>query len=439
MRKIPFRDPVTASLAVRGDGSALLWVVRFRVPGPHGAWTVLVEAEGEEPRVLDASRTSAHAVSALVFRHDPDAPPGAPAAPDRIEEPFPLPRDRYPDFGGAVLSRTAWCTRELSGNNAWCEDSGGRIAKATAVGGAHRFQAADPRGIEQAMVNAFYYVNRLHDFFYLLGFDESMGNFQEEGDAAAGGRDPVAVTVWDAELPGLAYFVNFGDGFVSELHLGKRAGRYAALDVGVVIHEYVHGVTGRVVGGPDVATPFRHPQSLALAEGYSDYFSLTLQNRDRREDGLPAVGVYGAWISGDPVRGLRNHAYDDAFPGTYGKLGAADFDRAHDAGQIWCAALLELNRVLAHGGGPEVGEERGWSLVFDSLRLLHPGPEGPTFLHARDAVLAEFAAAVSAGLLPADPALDTAVRRCFSRWGMGPAALSPSAGYHGIVEDFDLP
>jgi hypothetical protein len=73
--------------------------------------------------------------------------------------------------------------------------------------------------------------------------------------------------------------------------------------------------------------------------------------------------------------------------------------------------------------------------VFDSLRLLHPGPRGPTFLHARDALLSEFDAAVSAQHVSSDPALRQRVVEAFTRRGMGPAARSPDAGYRNIRED----
>lgn len=442
LRKVPFQEPVTASLAVTGDGAALVWVVRFRLPEPGGAWTVLVRAESETPRVVAVERGSAHAVSGWVFRHEPLEPDADPAADPpsplgRVDTPFPVDRSVYPPLGGAVVPRPAWVEEdELRGNNAWAEDDRGRTLKARARDGDLRFEPEDALGPDQAQLNAFFLCNVLHDFFYLLGFDEALGNFQEEVDARAGrGRDPVKVTVWDTPIPGLAFFVTHGDGFVSELHLGTRDGRSAALDPAVVIHEYVHGVTNRVVGGPDEAEPLRHPQSRALGEGFSDYFALSLWNRIRRRDGLEETTVYGRWISGNDDTGLRNHAYDDRFPGTYGMLGRDDFQRDHDAGQVWCAALLDVHRALGHGDGPDAADERAWEVVFDSLRLLHPGPRGPTFLHARDAVMATFDAAVEAGRLPDDPALAGAVRDAFARRGMGPAARSPSAGYHGIVED----
>lgn len=437
-RKIPFRDPVTASLAVRGDGSALVWVVRFRLPPPGGAWTVLVDAERATPRVLAVERDAAHAISASVFRHDPDTRRDGDADPlPRGDVPFPLPRSAYPAFDGAVVAHPDWCDAdELTGNNAWCEDENGDGLRAVVVGEDLRFESGTPDGLDQAKVNAFYMVNHLHDFFYLLGFDETLGNFQEEIDAGAGrGRDPVLITVWGVEIPGLAFFVTHGDGFVSELHLGTMGGRHTAFDSGVVAHEYTHGVTNRIVGGPDEVRPFRHPQSRALAEGFSDYFALTLRNRALRADGLPEAVAYGRWISGGSATGLRNFAYDDSFPGTYAMLGDNGFERDHDAGQVWCAALLDVNRALSQGQGPDVGDELGWQLVFDSLRLLHPGPKGPTFLHARDAVLSEFRAAVEADRLSDDPALARAVEDSFTRRGMGPAAHSPSAGYRGIVED----
>ena len=426
--KTPFEGPILASLMVLPDSSELVWDVRLRVPGPGATYSVLVAASGSEPRVLTVERRSSHAVSGMVFRFDPRTP--------RVRDAFPRGREDHPAFEGRRIPRTAWVMGTgLMGNNVVCIDDRGRGFSASAVGADLRFEAAEAEGMEQAKINAFYTCNYLHDFFLLLGFDESLGNFQKENAPGAGrGGDPLRVVVWDAEIPGAAFFKPEPDGAMAELNLGRIGARHTALDASVVIHEFTHGVTSRVIGGPDVGNPLTQPQSRALGEGFSDYFALTILNRERRRAGLADTAVYGEWVS-SKATGLRNFAYDPSFTGSYGRLGTPSFKADHDAGQVWCAALLELHRVLVQAEGPDTGEERAWQLVFDSLRLLHPGSNGPTFLHGRDAVLDELDAAVVAGRLPGDPGLRQNAQDAFTRRGMGPAARSPKPGFRSIEED----
>jgi extracellular elastinolytic metalloproteinase len=186
------------------------------------------------------------------------------------------------------------------------------------------------------------------------------------------------------------------------------------------------------VGGGARENPLDKPQSRALAEGYCDYFAMSIQNHFRRAAGQPADFVFGRWIAGKPT-GLRLSAYGPGFTATYGSLRNPGYESDHDAGQVWCATLLAMNEVLADGGPLDVGDERGWTLVFNSLKRLHPLPNGPTWLHARDAILDELEL-----LLGADPSgdpLGQQVLDVFHARGMGPLAASPDAGFSKIVED----
>lgn len=135
---------------------------------------------------------------------------------------------------------------------------------------------------------------------------------------------------------------------------------------------------------------------------------------------------------------MRTASYDN-YPNTYGFLRKPRM-KTHKAGEVWCAALLDLNRGLAAHtpGGPNTnaGDEIGWQLVFDSLSLLHPSDNGPTFLHARDAVYDAFYALVAEGAIPADPAVEAAVRKVFRDRGMGADASSPNAKFRSAREGF---
>src|SRR5690606_37838457 len=90
-----------------------------------------------------------------------------------------------------------------------------------------------------AVVNAFYWVNAVHDWLYRLGFDEAAGNFQLDNYGRGGaGNDPVVVEVHD----GATRFTAGPDGVAGRLELGLQATSLgdAAFDGDLLVHEYVH-------------------------------------------------------------------------------------------------------------------------------------------------------------------------------------------------------
>lgn len=432
MRKRGFRDPITARLRLlAGDGGpTLVWQVGLEVEDEPGPWSVLVSATGREPEVLRAEPLAAHVVTGPV--HDLSPPTDTPG-----ERTFPQPREAYPHFDGGTLPAGPWLDADrTAGNNAAVVDDHGAPFTATpGAGGDLVFAPADPLDLDQARVNAFYLCNFLHDFLYLLGFDEAKGNFQERNGTEHGlGEDSVRVFVSSRSRPAFAFFVNRLDGRRPDLVLRPGpGGRHAGLDADVVLHEYTHGLTDRIVGRGVTERPFREPQSVALAEGFSDYFALTIQNHQRRKADLDPVHAFGAWISGNPT-GLRAASYGPGFTATYGTLRNPGFDRHHDAGQVWCQTLLEVNHALG-AGDPDVGDERGWQLVFDTICRLHPGPEGPHFLHARDALYDALEQRVASWGVDG-PTTTRTVKGVFAARGMGPGAKSGSAGYDEIEEAF---
>ena len=104
-----------------------------------------------------------------------------------------------------------------------------------------------------AIANAFYWVNALHDRFYRLGFNEPSGNFQDDNYGRGGAAgDAVKVDVQDGGATNNAFFTTPPDGIAPRLELGLFTGlrRDTAFDGDILTHEYAHGLTNRLVGGP---------------------------------------------------------------------------------------------------------------------------------------------------------------------------------------------
>ena len=429
LRKDPLEEVVVASLVLDLAGRArLLWEIRFRLPDSAGGFLARVSAEGdpELPEVVEVLRTSSHATRARVVRFDPRTP--------EDEVSLPLPDDAYPPFPGAARPDIEWVRDGTTrGDAADVRGPDGEPVRARRIDGDLVFMADPDAEHDRAAINAFYLCSFLHGFFYRLGFDERAGNFQEvHRDGSPGAGDAVRVFVQDRELPGYAFFDNRADGTHPILELGPQSsGRHSAFDAHLVIHEFAHGVTNRIVGAEgSLHTPLEHQQSRALGEGFSDYWAISILNSQRRQAGLEERWAYAEWFAGKPT-GLRSRSYE-GHDRTYRFLRAPQMN-AHTAGEVWCATLLDLNRVLGQDDRDR-GDERGWRVAFDSLALLHPGPRGPHFLHARDAVLSAYHALVEAGELPDDDELRDRVHQVFRDRGMGGDATSKNARFRSAEE-----
>jgi extracellular elastinolytic metalloproteinase len=203
-----------------------------------------------------------------------------------------------------------------------------------------------------------------------------------------------------------------------------ETGRHTALDAHIVLHEYVHGITSRLVGGPQNSSSLAAPQSQALGEGWSDYYALTIQNHlhGRRDTCL------GTWSTGRAA-GLRGLPYDERFPDGLGAVGRGRYTEPHAVGEIWAAALVRLNRELVAVTGDEPSAHHlGWRIVLDGL---HFTPMDPTLLDARDGLLQ---AAADLDRTRRGRASVDVVRGVAAQFGMGRTAGCRNGPYFTGVE-----
>ncbi|MBI1356740.1 MAG: hypothetical protein GC160_20560 [Acidobacteria bacterium] len=284
-----------------------------------------------------------------------------------------------------------------------------------------------------ALVNAFYWTNALHDWLYGLGFKEPDGNFQAVNFGRGGGTgDAVRVDIHDGATPSNATFLTPPDGIAPRLNVGLYPGvrRDAALDGDILTHEYAHGVTSRLVGGPLNAASLYLLQSAGLSEGWSDAFAFAFT-------GEPRIGEYSSTNASTGVRTVR---YDQSGL-TFGQVGVrrvtllppsnqlAGLPESHADGEVWASALWDVRQA--------VGAEAFPRLLIEALKMT---PSRPSFLDARDALLQ----AAEAMALGGERAC--AVWAAFAARGMGAsAALNAVASGEAadtavsVYEAFDRP
>jgi extracellular elastinolytic metalloproteinase len=263
----------------------------------------------------------------------------------------------------------------------------------------------------------------MHDYLYQLGFREAEGNFQQANFGRGGFQsDRVDARAHSGAVQGTANMYTPVDGSSPVMNMGlvTSTNRHTAFDSSVVFHEFTHGVTNRLVGGPMNDRALEAAQSRGMGEGWSDYIACTINN----------TITVGDWVV-NRRGGIRAYPYDNNFPDHFGKLGTGRYvNQEHNIGEIWCATLMELNR--------KIGATLAVQLVIDALKL---SPANPSFLDMRDAILKALDNKRTAGQLSTED--HATIRRntwvVFAKFGMGSGAKCNGATTLGIVADFKTP
>lgn len=424
----PFDEPVMAYLVVLCEPQPVLaWLVSLHVEHVTD-FTIAVAAHGANGGILYCAAVAATACIASVFAFSKGEPP----AKDFL---FPRPVDHYPPGirpDPAKPFRDWVAKTQPEGNNVRMRiGTKNASVKSVMQGPLRRFTPA-PNSLEEQAVNAFFVCNSMHDFFSLIGFSERDGNFQEQnfdGQGTAGDRLVVSISAAAG-----ANMRAQNDGTVAELTLGlwkndAQIGNPTALDAGVVIHEFAHGVSQRLVSGRLAKDALSEPQGLALGEAWSDYFAVTILNFYRGVSSTPRRFAFAEFASKQAGAGARPHPYDD-FPSDVGQLGTKPFHDQHGAGSIFAAALIRMHealRVLFLDDDVQTaqGQETAWRLVVDSMKQLSMNP---TFIDARDAILKSNARLA----LPRAADIDREIRSAFAHFGMGRNASCKNTSLKGF-------
>jgi extracellular elastinolytic metalloproteinase len=416
----PFGDRIRAGLIwfPLGNDLRLAWEVLITMPNQEGQYRTLTDTETGEilycRQLMDfvAARANVYHIDGRGERRMTNFPRpltdyGVPVPPD-------LPPG-FPDHWTA-MDRTV-------GNSVHAHlGISGRPASGALKDGVLTFDPVDPAGDEQKVLNIFYYSCYMHDFFYLLGFREAEGNFQNDNFGRGGvSTDRVDARAHSGPVQGTANMTTPVDGSSPVMNMGlvSSTNRHTAFDSTVVFHEFMHGVTNRLVGGPLNTQALEAAQSGGMGEGWGDYVACTIND----------TTVVGAWVV-NRAGGIRAFPYDVNFPDDFGDVGKGRYTEVHNIGEIWCATLLELNR--------QIGKALGVQLVVDALKL---SPANPSFLDMRDSILSALDNKLAAGQLSSGEhsAARDGFWEAFAKFGMGPGASSNGASLSGVVADFMKP
>jgi extracellular elastinolytic metalloproteinase len=215
------------------------------------------------------------------------------------------------------------------------------------------------------------------------------------------------------------------------------ADRDSDFDAGIIAHEYGHGVSNRLTGGPSAASCLSNEEQ--AGEGWSDYLGLML-TMDASACSLPrGIATYPSFqpVDGSGIRRFRYTPDMTINPFTYADIADPAQSIPHGVGSVWGSMVWDMTCALIDRDGfdPDIkngsgGNNLGLQLVIDGLKLQSCSP---SFTDARN------------GILAADLANNGGANQCliwaaFARRGLGASANagSPNSRSDGTAA-FDMP
>ncbi|KAK8847507.1 hypothetical protein IAR55_005365 [Kwoniella newhampshirensis] len=283
--------------------------------------------------------------------------------------------------------------------------------------------------IDQVVTQLFYTSNMFHDLLYRFGFDEISGNFQAYNHGLGGkGGDPVICNAQDGSGYNNANFMTPPDGQAPRMrmYVWDTATPYRDGDdeAGIVIHEYSHGLSTRLTGGPANSGCLGYGEAGGMGEGWGDALATLIRQIEEHHQFSNGTDTYamGAWAANRDT-GIRNYKYatnSTTNPSTYKYLDKGSYWGVHAIGEVWAEFLFVVSQRLIEKYGfsktlfpptntsiandyytktaeesvdslgrpvplvPKHGNTLAAQLIIDAMKLQ---PCRPSFFDARDAII----------------------------------------------------
>lgn len=249
-------------------------------------------------------------------------------------------------------------------------------------------------------------------------------------------------------IPVFAISQNSGDAFAQQLATAVAQGSVAPpvavapdrdsdFDAGIIAHEYAHGLSNRLTGGPSASTCLNNAEQ--KGEGWSDYVGLMLTLRPNACAAPRSIGTYPSFqaVNGPGIRRFPYTPNRAVNPFTFADTNNPIQSQPHGIGSVWATMLWDMTCDLMdeHGFDPDLvrgtgGNNIAMQLVVDGMKAQ---PCRPSFVDARN------------GILTADEANNQGANRCtiwraFAARGLGQSASSGlNTNRSDQVEAFNLP
>ena len=163
-------------------------------------------------------------------------------------------------------------------------------------------------------------------------------------------------------------------------------------DSGIIVHEYGHGISTRLVGGPSNVSCLSNSQQ--PGEGLSDWWALAYTARPGDQATDPRT--IGTYVLGEPTDGfgIRTQSYttDPSF-NTHTYESIQGMAIPHGVGEVWGQAAWEVYWALvgAHGFDPDLANAAGGAGNQRMMLYVNEGLKNtacsPTFTDVRDGII----------------------------------------------------
>ncbi len=163
-------------------------------------------------------------------------------------------------------------------------------------------------------------------------------------------------------------------------------------DSGIIVHEYGHGISTRLVGGPSNVSCLSNSQQ--PGEGLSDWWALAYTARPGDQATDPRT--IGTYVLGEPTDGfgIRTQPYttDPSF-NTHTYESIQGMAIPHGVGEVWGQAAWEVYWALvgAHGFDPDLANAAGGAGNQRMMLYVNEGLKNtacsPTFTDVRDGII----------------------------------------------------
>ncbi|MEM9839299.1 MAG: M36 family metallopeptidase [Pseudomonadota bacterium] len=267
-----------------------------------------------------------------------------------------------------------------------------------------------------AVHNLFYHNNLIHDILYDAGFTEQTGNFQEDNFGRGGGQsDSVNSEVQDGGGTNNANMATPSDGFNPrmQMYLTSSVGgvrRDTDYDSDVIIHEYGHGLTWRMINSMSGG---QGGVAGAIGEGASDALAIIINDQD-------TVGEWSFAAFGPG--GIRSQPYETYSRNMSGFTGSG----VHFNGEIYAAAIWRVWQLYKQAGYSRDEMLRDW---VQAMNFIAPRPD---YLDMRDGFIDS---TLDQNSNPTD-------RTCFVWEGFAERGMGEGAIFNwptNVTNSFDIP
>ena len=239
------------------------------------------------------------------------------------------------------------------------------------------------------------------------------------------GNPIITAVLGGTTLNGSVPIENYNDGY-----------KDGSIDNGVIAHEYGHGISNRLTGGPANSGCLNNEEQ--MGEGWSDYNALIMtmvpgdQGSDGRGIATYALSQPTTGVGLRPTRYSTDMAINNA---TYDRIKTVSVP--HGVGYVWATMIWEMTWELIdeYGFDPDLyhgtgGNNLSMQLVADGMKLQ---PCSPGFVNGRDAIL-------EADEINNEGANQCYIWKAFSKRGLGYSATQGSSNnVLDGVQAFDMP